>query len=1302
MKNVIPHFTADSITANRFEESFQAAGLFMDISGFTTMTAELMRHGKEGAEVLSAILNSLFTELIDAVALRGGFISTFAGDAFTALFPGPGPLAAAYSARAIQRIFADRGIQTTRFGDFRLTVKVGLSLGEVNSGVVGAPGQRAFYFRGPAVEGAAHAEHEAEAGMSVLTAELLQALDRGDISARPLSAGFAALERISRPEIEPPAFRPPDLSPEITGQFVPDAVLTSSAVGEFRNVISVFLSLTEVSDHAGIDRFAGVVLGAAAEYGGYFNSLDFGDKGCTMLVLFGAPVAHENDLVRAADCCLMMVDELGDSVRIGLTAGVVYAGPLGSERRETYTALGSVINLSARLMSSAAWGSVLADTAVTAALPAHYTRESLGLREYKGFNEAVETIRLTGRGQSRAAAEFSGSLIARDNELHELVEAAAPLKDGVFAGVTLLVGEAGSGKSRLLQELAVQLADDRDLVTLPSDGILRKSLNPIVHHLSLYFATAEVREPDQRQARFEQRFDALMGELERLPVPRKEELRRELQRTRSLLAALLGLHTPGSLYEQLDPQRRFENTIIAIKDLFRARSLLKPICIVFEDVQWMDADTARVLASLTRNMDGFAILIIAAGRFTDDGSLPVLGLDPEVRVRDLRLGPLPPIAHVEYVTAKIGGLPSKELVEFIAGRAEGNPFYMEQFCLYLVKNDLLEQNGSLRLRSAATDLPTGVTSLLTARLDRLRPELRAAVQAASVLGRDFERELLGGMLADPDLQPLLSEGESEQIWSPEAGGLYRFRQTLLRDAAYEMQLKDRLRELHGRAAALIESVGKDETRYADLAFHFELADNKDRTHHYLGLAAGHAQGDYKNERALYLYGKLLEYVAGDEERIDVYSRQSAILDIMGRWDETVAVLEQGIALCTATGLSPKLAALKTQYGEICQKRGEYDRAVQLLEEAAAIGHQLHNPTLEAGARTYLGRTRWSMGKYPEALESLLLAIEIRRSTGDRQGLALALYYAGVVDRDRGEYENALMRYEESLALFQEVGDKMLVTYPTYDIGVICLYRGQLDEALEHFQQANAIYEEIGYLSGVSAALLNLGAIAARRGRLAEAIAYYEQSLKTAEELGEHLAIAYALFSIGTAYYQERDYSRTLHFFERSFEAMKRIGARGYYGYVLSYLTCAYARLGHTARALKVAESNFRIMAELGSDVENGRTNLGVALTLARPGGLKGPNAQNLAAEISRLTGLPSEAGAHFQRAIEKSRAANFVNTLIPSLREYANHLLGSAVDMSIAQAFLREAAERAEASGMLLELALVRRSAIQHGLELKS
>ena len=140
MKNLLPHFIHDQFQQGNFEGSFQAFSMFVDISGFTQMTETLMKGGNEGAEILSAILNKIFEPTVDAIYERGGFISTFAGDGFTAIFPLL-PKHAFHTlacAEGIRTIFEKHSFQKTRFGEFTFGVKIGLSHGCVEWGIVGS------------------------------------------------------------------------------------------------------------------------------------------------------------------------------------------------------------------------------------------------------------------------------------------------------------------------------------------------------------------------------------------------------------------------------------------------------------------------------------------------------------------------------------------------------------------------------------------------------------------------------------------------------------------------------------------------------------------------------------------------------------------------------------------------------------------------------------------------------------------------------------------------------------------------------------------------------------------------------------------------------------------------------------------------------------------------------------------------------------------------------------------------------------------------------------------------------------
>ncbi len=171
MRTLLSHFIQQQHAAGKERGRFRAAGLFIDLSGFTAMTESLMQHGTNGAEALVAVMQAIFGALVDCVYTQGGFVARTAGDAFTALFPleedtQDAAARALAAALCMQQHMAAHPLQRTPYGEFAVSARVGLSLGEVGWGIVhSADGQRAaYYFQGSAIEGCAAAEHAAAPG----------------------------------------------------------------------------------------------------------------------------------------------------------------------------------------------------------------------------------------------------------------------------------------------------------------------------------------------------------------------------------------------------------------------------------------------------------------------------------------------------------------------------------------------------------------------------------------------------------------------------------------------------------------------------------------------------------------------------------------------------------------------------------------------------------------------------------------------------------------------------------------------------------------------------------------------------------------------------------------------------------------------------------------------------------------------------------------------------------------------------------------------------------------------------------
>ncbi len=790
MKNLIPHFIHQQLELQNLGGSFKAATLFVDISGFTALTETLMKYEKDGAEVLTDVLNRVFNPLVQAVYGHGGFISTFAGDAFTALFPTRNKQAAARTAQAaffIQQFFAQHGVAQTKYGDFTLSVKVGLGLGQVQWGILGRAEWRTYFFRGPAIDDCADAQHCAEGGDIIAVADLLPWL--GECVQ---AESFGAHYRLLKPsfDLPPKKSRLPALTPQALRPFVLDEVINLRAPAEFRDVACVFISLDEHATLPLLDSFVSEVLAEALNYGGYFNKLDFGDKGPVMLVLFGAPVAHENNLARAADFLLALQGRpLGVQWRAGLAYGTVYAGIMGGAERCEYTAIGNVVNLASRLMTQAAWGQLLVSGAVAAshALKTEYS----GDFQFKGFANAQPTYQLLGR-RSGEETLFEQPLVGREVELQQLVAAAQPLFEGRLAGVAYVYGEPGIGKSHLAYELRQALERQGAIrwFTGQADQILQQAFNPFTYFLKRYFNQLPEATPDENRAGFERRLSQLIESLERLvPAPDRpnpspgtglpptpggldiESLKSELLRTKSILGALVGLYWPGSLYESLDGNLRYQNTLFAIKTLLLAESRLRPVVLELEDLQWLDEASHEALATLSRNIADYPLLIVVTSRYADDGGRPTLKLADETPTVVIDLNVLSPDNLRRLAEEILGGPISDELLNLLIERTQANPFFSQQFLYYFRGDNLLETRAVGKAGPVWTvketipaDVPTTINAILIARVDRLAQNVKDVVKAAAVLGREFDDRILARML-QADVSEQVRVAEQEQIWS---------------------------------------------------------------------------------------------------------------------------------------------------------------------------------------------------------------------------------------------------------------------------------------------------------------------------------------------------------------------------------------------------------------------------------------------------------------------------------------------------------------------------------------------------------
>lgn len=1205
---LVPHPIVEYYQQQCFNGTFEAASLFCDISGFTALTETLMQYKKEGAEALTRALNDIFFPLVHMVYARGGFITTFAGDAFTALFPiwdgnnEDAIFQATHTALFIQHFFIDHATIETPYGTFPINAKVGLGIGHVTWGILGdtspSDGRTpmlTYFFRGPAIDRCAHAEHEAERGDIVVHHVLLDSIASSATytpvvhHAKLLSVQGTRLQR--QQSLTP-------VSREVIHVFLPDQVLdliANQTRAEFRTVSIVFLSFDEPPDHETLSTFVTTVLKLAAIYEGYVNKLDFGDKGGVILIAFGAPITHERDRERAADFVLTLREWVTTPRwRAGLTSGTVYAGFMGGKERAEYTTIGDIVNLAARLMMKADWVTIWTSANIALFLQEKgYDLESLGSFTFKGKSTSVAVWQLVSNHRVEETNLYSGTMVGRQNELLQLVAWVWPLFQGTSVGITTIYGEAGIGKSRLAYELRQRLLGNFQLrwFICPADAILRQSLNPFRSMLRTYFEQSAIESPEQNKARF----TAILQHLvEKVRVnesthPRACDIASELDRTYSFLGALLDLTWRGSLYEQVDPQLRFENTLLACKTLFLAESLLNPVLIQIDNLHWLDSDSYKMITFLVRTLRDYPVAFLCTSRYRDDGSTIELPLSADVLHQIVHMETLNGAEIHQFVADILQGDITDELQGFIQEKTSGNPFFVEQLTLDLYEQQAVTHNDigvwSLTTTSLAA-IPTSINAVLVARLDRLTTDLKHVVQTASVLGREFTILVLTRMLHKPanDVENLVRDGETERIWTLIQHIRGVFRHSLLCDTAYDMQLRERLIELHALAATTIEDlyVADLASHYADLAYHYGKAHNTERERVYAHHAGEHAAAQFANSEALTYLNRALELLPDDDDvtRYRVVLLREQVYDRLGMRDL------QSHDLATLTTLANQIQDWQRQ-AEVALRQANYGTLtgnyfMAIVAVKYAVSCTTHQPDSSLQARAYLewGKILRLQGEYAEARQHIQQALTQSQRMQHRQIEAESRHQLGAISYFEGDFDAAVRYDEEALALYRSLDDRHGEARTLDSLGSDACDQGNLDTAIHYYEHALDLYRAIGSQWGIGNTIGNLGQVYRERGACTQATMCFEQGLAICQAIGDQKGLGLSYSNLGWIYLDQGAYEQARAAFHEALTIARTIRARGEEGWILAsmallaYVQSDYATARkHSLDALEMAQTS---------------------------------------------------------------------------------------------------------------------------------
>ncbi len=971
--------------------------------------------------------------------------------------------------------------------------------------------------------------------------------------------------------------------PAVGGSTAPDTVMQSlipedfatklegaraaqTMVGERRIVTMLFCDIkgsTVAAEQLDPEDWAEIMNGAfeymirpVYKYEGMVARL----MGDAVLAFFGAPISHEDDPQRAIMAGLEIIEGielykyrmardwgLEIDVRVGINTGLVMVGSIGSDLRMEYTAMGDAINLASRMEQSAEAGTIqVAEDTYRIAAPV-FDWQELGEVEVKGKSEPIRTFRPLRRsvqpGSLRGIEGLDSPLIGRDKELEKLKSAADQLEKG-FGGIIFVEGEAGLGKSRLVEEFHRYLhVGDKDRIDWQeTESLSYETAQPYALFQRLLRRRWQIPpnvSPDIVRSQIASEFE---------DHPKEEGFR--LQKIFEILMGVGETHIDGETFK-----RELFNVMIALWDPEQ------PTIIACDDLHWVDPASAELLAHLFARTEQVALLMICIMRpdrntpgwkikesaskdyphlYTEISLYPLTSEDTNLLVNNL---------------VSITDLP-ESLRKNILEKTDGNPFFVEEVMRTLIDSRAIvkeKDNEKVGWRAIGNlediEIPGNLQSLLTARIDRLEADARLTLQLASVIGRSFFYRVLESI--NQDIAAIHSELDQQLLTLQQVELIreaarvpeleYMFRHSLTQEAAYNTILLRQRGAFHSQVGDAIETQfpNRLEEFYPVLAYHFGEAGDP-RALKYSILSGDAAFQIFAIPEAMEFYRQALEYTNSGE-------------------------------------ISPeKLTHIYLRYGRCLELQSDFQAAQQNYEEMGVRARKEEDKpmllaALMAGATAFAipsPAQEIAMGQ-EMADEALSLAHEL----GNQEAEAKTLWVFMLLKMYGGQRREGIPYGERSVELAQHLRMDEQLAHSLQDLALVYMSSGYLNQADAALGKARQLWESLQNLPMLAENLANTSHIRVMTAQFNEAIAISEESLRIAQSIENAWGQVNPQGFVGLVYIARGEVDRTLHNVQHLIAEAEKIGHPGYIVGLFS-LSWLYDHLGAHNLALEAAQRSY--------------------------------------------------------------------------------------------------------------------------------
>jgi predicted ATPase/class 3 adenylate cyclase len=907
---------------------------------------------------------------------------------------------------------------------------------------------------------------------------------------------------------------------------------------------------------------------ACAEVIGRFEGHIAQYLGDGLLVYFGYPQAHEDDALRAVRAGLGMVEAMDTlrlrlvqewgirlAVRLGIHTGLVVVGSMGGGDRQEQLALGEVPHIAARLQGLAAPDTVVLSAATYRLVQEFVACDDLGAQTLRGTVAPMRLYRVLEESgaQSRLDAAVQRGLtplVGRKAEIALLLERWSRAQNGQ-GQVVVLSGEAGIGKSRLVQELQTRVEQEgaTRLIFHCLPDHQQSALYPAIEHL-------------QRLLRFhredtpEAKLDKLEQVLQGYGLP--------LQEMTPLFAALLSLRAPADYPSlHLSPQRHKQQTQTALIAWLVAEAERQPVLAVWEGLHWADPSTLEFLGLFLEQAPVARILTLLTHR--PEFHPPWA---PRAHYTALTVSRLTRPQVEEMVGWVTGGkrLPAA-VVEQIVAKTDGVPLFVEELTKMVLESELVREAEDGYVLSGPLQplaIPATLQDSLMARLDRLLTA-KGIAQLGAVLGRQFSFELLQAVshLDEATLQRELHqlvEAEFLQQHGSPPQTTYMFKHALIQDAAYQSLLKRTRQQYHqgiGQilAARFAETV---ETRPELLAHHYTEAGLIEAAIVYWQLAgeramerSAHVEAVMHLTRGLEVLQTLPETPQRTQQELHLQTALGPALIATKGYaaSEVEYTYARARTLCQQSGETPELFSALRGLWVFNEARAEYQTARQLGAQLLTLAQTLQDPRLLIEAHRALGNTLFWLGEFASAHTNL------------EQGLALY---------DPQQHHSLAFLYGTDPGV-------VCLSYSAWALGLL----GYADQALQKSAEALALAQHMSHFHSLALALTWAIYLHQARGELQTIQKRVEALVALAAEQRFPYWSALGTILGGWTLSQQRQAAAGIAQMHQGLAAYRATGAELFRTYWLALLAEAYGTAGQVQEGLQVLDEALALVDKNG-------------------------------------------------------------------------------------------------------------------------